>query len=94
MMNLLDRLESLLEKNHDVFRFFQRMIAFRKTHPSLCRSRFWRDDVSWYGQGAQVDQSAESHSLAFLLRGASQLDTDIYAMINASDTDRTFRIQH
>jgi isoamylase len=85
---------SLLEKNHALFRFFQRMIAFRKAHPSLCRSRFWRDDVSWYGQGAQVDQSTESHSLAFLLRGASQGDADIYAMINASDTDKTFRIQH
>jgi len=85
---------SLLEKNRDMFRFFQGMIAFRKAHPSLCRSRFWRDDVSWYGQDAQVDQSAESHSLAFLLRGASEADKDIYVMINASDTDKTFRIQH
>ena len=27
------------------------MIAFRKAHPSICRSRFWRDDVRWYGVG-------------------------------------------
>ena len=25
------------------------MIAFRKRHPSLARSRFWRDDVRWFG---------------------------------------------
>jgi glycogen operon protein len=85
---------SLLEKNRSMFRFFQRMIAFRKTHPSLCRSRFWRHDVSWYGQGAQVDQSELSRSLAFMLLGASQHDVDIYAMINASEGDMTFRIQH
>jgi glycogen operon protein len=84
---------SLLEKNRDMLRFFQRMIAFRKAHPSLCRSRFWRDDVSWYGLGAQVDQSAASQSLAFLLRGASQRDSDIYAMINGAETDMTFNIQ-
>src|SRR5208337_3566838 len=32
----------LLEKNSDMFRFFKGMIAFRKAHPSLARSRFWR----------------------------------------------------
>jgi glycogen operon protein len=32
----------LLQANRDVFRVFQQMIAFRKRHPSLGRSRFWR----------------------------------------------------
>ncbi len=41
----------LLEKNHDIFRFFKMMIVFRKAHPSLGRSRFWREDVRWYGVG-------------------------------------------
>ena len=41
----------LLDQNRDVFRFFQQMIAFRKAHPSIGRSRFWRDDVRWYGVG-------------------------------------------
>jgi glycogen operon protein len=85
---------ALLEKNGDVFRFFQYMIAFRKAHPSLCRSRFWRDDVFWYGAGNQVDQSPQSHQLAFYLRGESQHDTDLYVMINAAPQDMTFRIQH
>jgi glycogen operon protein len=40
---------SQLEANQDIFRFFKSMIAFRKAHPSLCRSRFWREDISWYG---------------------------------------------
>jgi len=69
------------------------MIAFRKAHPSLARSRFWRDDVRWYGVSRQVDLNYSSHSLAFCLRGASQQDRDIYVMINAYWEDLTFRIQ-
>lgn len=84
---------SLLEKNSDIFRFFQHMIAFRKTHPSLCRSRFWRNDVCWYGTGSQVDQSTQSHSFAFYLRGGSQNDADLYVMINAAAQDINFRVQ-
>jgi glycogen operon protein len=83
----------LLDKNADVFRFFQQMIAFRKAHPSLCRSRFWRDDVCWYGTGPQVNQSPHSHTLAFYLHGASQNDTDLYVMINAGRDDTAFHIQ-
>ena len=64
--------------NQDIFRFFKKMIAFRKSHPSLCRSRFWREDVSWYGPGSAVDLSSDSHTLAFCLHGASQADDDIY----------------
>ncbi len=35
---------SLLSRNQDVFRFFNKMIAFRKDHPSISRSKFRRDD--------------------------------------------------
>ena len=69
------------------------MIAFRKSHPSLCRSRFWRDDVSWYGVGPTVDLSPDSRSLAFCLHGASQGDDDIYVMINAYWEPLRFQIQ-
>jgi glycogen operon protein len=69
------------------------MIAFRKNHPSLSRSRFWREDVSWYGVGATVDLSHDSHSLAFCLHGASQDDDDIYVMINAYWEELEFQIQ-
>ena len=42
------------EAHADHFRFVKRMIAFRKSHPTLGRSRFWRDDVRWYGVGPNV----------------------------------------
>jgi glycogen operon protein len=74
---------SQFQANRDIFRFFKKMIEFRKAHPSICRSRFWRDDVSWYGTGPIPDLSNDSHSLAFCLNGASQGDDDIYVMINA-----------
>ena len=82
-----------LEKNQDMFRFFKLMIAFRKAHPSLSRSRFWREDVRWFGAGPSVDLSGHSHSLAVSLRGQSQQDDDIYLMINAGLQALTFTIQ-
>ena len=83
----------LLRKNQDIFRFFKKMIAFRKSHPSLGRSRFWREDVSWYGVGEAPDLSFDSHTLAFCLHGASQNDTDLYVMINAFWQELTFHVQ-
>jgi glycogen operon protein len=84
---------SRLETHKDVFRFFQRMIAFRKSHPSIGRSVFWRDDVKWYGVGREVDWSYSSHSLAYCLHGASINDGDLYVMINAYWEPLSFAIQ-
>jgi isoamylase len=84
---------SRLEANRDIFRFFKSMIAFRKGHPSLSRSRFWREDVAWYGTDLKVDTSYYSRSLAFCLHGASQGDDDLYVMINAYWNDLEFNIQ-
>lgn len=78
---------SLLEKNRDVFRFFQYMIAFRKARPWLARSRYWRDDVHWYNAQGPVDLA--SHTLAYSLHGAR----DLYVMINAFWEPVLFRIQ-
>jgi glycogen operon protein len=82
-----------LKANQDVFRFFKKMIAFRKAHPTLSRSRFWRQDIRWYGVGPAPDMLFDSHSLAFYLRGASQQDIDIYVMINGYWEDLPFAIQ-
>jgi glycogen operon protein len=82
-----------LDAHADMFRFVRLMIAFRKAHPSLCRSRFWRDDVRWYGVGPGVDLSQPSRSLAFRLRGASQGDDDLYVMINAHSEPLEFTVQ-
>ena len=81
------------DANADIFRFFRLMIAFRKAHRSLARSRFWREDIRWYGVGRDADLSYDSRSLAFALHGASQQDNDLYVMINAYWQDLSFDIQ-
>jgi isoamylase len=82
---------TLVDRNAEVLRFFERMIRFRKDHPTLCRSRFWRDDVTWHGTDAEPDLSPESRCLAFYLRSAP--DSDLYVMINAHWAPHTFRVQ-
>jgi isoamylase len=83
----------LLQRNGDIFRFFKLMIAFRKAHPSISRSRYWRDDVSWYGVNGPPDLSHNSHTLAYCLRGGSVGSDDLYVMINAYWQDLSFRVQ-
>jgi glycogen operon protein len=80
---------SLLEKNQDVFRFFQYMIAFRKAQPWIGRSRFWREDVNWYGANGPVDLGQQSRTLAYCLHG----ERDLYVMINAFWQPVVFHIQ-
>jgi glycogen operon protein len=78
---------SLLEKNQDMFRFFQYMIGFRNARPWIGRSRFWREDVQWYGAQGPVDLG--SHTLAYALHG----ERDLYVMINAFWEPVVFWIQ-
>jgi glycogen operon protein len=82
-----------LQRHADIFRFFKQAIAFRKGHPSLGRTRFWRDDVRWHGVGSAPDLSHDSRSLAFCLRGKSHGDDDLYVMINTYWEPLTFTIQ-
>ena len=82
-----------LEINRDMVRFVRLLIAFRAAHPSLGRSRFWREDIRWYGVASAIDMANDSHSLAYCLHGASQKDADIYVMINAYWEDLIFTIQ-
>ncbi len=82
-----------LEQNRDVFRFFKHLIAFRKSRRMLGRSRFWREDIRWYGATGVPDLSAESRSLAWRLRGAAFGESDLYVLINAHDRPLSFRIQ-
>ena len=80
-----------LRTNAAMFRFTRMMIAFRRAHPSIARSRFWRDDISWFGPRGPVD--LRSYELAYALRGTSQEDDDLYVMINGSPEDVVFAIQ-
>jgi isoamylase len=82
-----------LKQNADVFRFFKLMIAFRKAHPSIGRATFWREDVKWFGPDGPVDFGSESRRLAYLLRGESVGDDDLYVMINAHWDDQQFTVQ-
>lgn len=84
---------SRLEQNHDIFRFFKLMIAFRKAHPSIGRQTFWREDVKWFGPDGPVDFGSESRCLAYFLDGKSVGDDDLYVMINGHWEDRTFTVQ-
>jgi isoamylase len=81
------------KQNEDIVLFFRKMIAFRKAHPSLGRSDFWREDIRWYGVGREVDLAYESRSLAYCLHGQSENDVDIYVMINSYWQDLEFVIQ-
>jgi len=85
---------SRLETHAEMFAFFKKMIAFRKAHPTLCRSRYWRDDIVWHGVEKEPDLSHESRSLAYYLKGASQSDDDLYVMINSYWEPLTFRVQN
>ncbi|SMF48400.1 glycogen operon protein [Tistlia consotensis] len=80
-----------LEPNREIFRFAKAMIAFRKAHPGIARSRFWRDDVSWFGPSGPVDLG--SQELAYRLAGASEGDCDLYVMINGGPHDVPFELQ-
>jgi glycogen operon protein len=82
-----------LEANAATFRFFKKLIAFRKAHRSIARSRFWREDVRWYGvEAPEVDLSAEARAFAYHLSGASVGDDDLYVLVNAGWQPRTFQL--
>jgi glycogen operon protein len=84
------------------------MIAFRKKHPLLRKSTFFRGtaafgivrpDLSWHGiDPDHPDWAHNSHSIACLLTGAygvpeiGKEDTDIYLAFNASLYSLTFRL--
>ena len=82
---------SRLRIHADIFRFVQQMIAFRKSHQSLSRSRFWRDDVQWSGSTGPVDWGPESRTLAFFL-GGRQAENDLYVMINGDRVPHRFDV--
>ncbi len=83
---------NLLEENQDVFQFVSQMIAFRKSHPTLSRSHFWRNDIQWYGAHGTVDMSAPSRTLAFFLEKEIPEDEDLYVMVNSSAEKVQFKI--
>jgi isoamylase len=84
---------SRLEQHRAMFRFFRQMIALRKSRRSISRSRYWRQDVHWYGPNGPVDLGPESRSLAYCLIGERFEERDLYVMINAFWEPASFHIQ-
>jgi glycogen operon protein len=98
----------LLQEHEEIFRFMKEMIAFRKRHPSLRRTRFFtgRDndrnsisDINWYSTVlTKPDWSKKSKMLACLIDG-SRLETDaeedgndLYLIFNASKKLHAFNL--
>lgn len=97
---------NLVDKNQDMFRFFKRMIAFRKSNPTLQRNRFFAGqvnqrgipDIGWHGcclnSPGWYDPS--SRVLAFTLGGFAEEedapDTDIHVMLNMEWEDLNFDV--
>jgi glycogen operon protein len=97
----------LTEKNADLLRFFQHIIAFRRAHPVL-RNRYHLSqsdyvgsgypDISWHGtQAWMADWSASSTALAFMLcgkhaRGGQVQDDYIYVAMNTYSDALWFNI--
>ncbi len=98
---------SLLEKNKELFNFFCKMIAFRKTHPVLRSHGHFQNkdyagsgfaDITWHGTKAwNADWSATSRTLAFMLCGkhaksATVKDNTVYVAMNMHWEPHTFEI--
>ncbi len=88
---------SLVEKNAELLRFFSKCIAFRRAHPVLRGSTFFRGedyvgsglpDISWHGTRPwQPDWSEASRVVAFMLcgahaKGGSAKDDTLYIAMN------------
>jgi glycogen operon protein len=81
----------LAEKNRHMFRFFKEMIAFRKRHPILQRSRFFTGeinkrglmDIAWHGCRLACPGWDDPNCmvLAFTM-GGFEGDADLHVMLN------------
>jgi len=99
---------TLLEKNHSLFEFTRRLIAFRKAHPVFRRKSFFtgadhdgdgRADIEWYEpSGKPVRWELNRPSLGCYLNGSRQEtenekdDWDFYLMFNAGRHCRSFKL--
>jgi glycogen operon protein len=94
---------TLTERNAGMLRFTREMIAFRKRHSSLRRTRFLtgiparegaQPDIVWYG--ASLDAldwtDSEARVLAFTLAGVADGEEDLHVMINMSDREHILRV--
>jgi glycogen operon protein len=84
---------SRLESHRDLFDFTKGMIALRKGRRSIARSRYWREDVRWFGTTGGPDEAPWSRSLAWCLFGHRFGEGDLYVMVNAYWEPLEFDVQ-
>ena len=80
------------EEHADFLDFCRLVIAFRKSHSSLCRSVFWHNAIRWYGAEHAPDLSDNSRSIAFCLHGIPEDPYDLYVLVNADSEPKTFGV--
>lgn len=81
-----NRKESMSEH----FEFVKRLIRFRKEHRSICRSRFWREDIEWFGSSGALKYEQDNRTFAFMLSGKAFDEPDLYVMVNMHWEDQNF----
>ncbi len=78
------------EQMQEHFEFVKALIKFRKDHLSICRSRFWREDVQWFGANGATRYDYDAHSFSFLLSGKKFNEKDLYIMVNMDWSEQIF----
>ncbi len=73
------------------FDFVKTLIAFRKRHTAIARSRFWREDVKWFGCSGNISFDHELRCFAWFLSGKKFNEPDLYVMVNMNWESQKFK---
>jgi glycogen operon protein len=91
---------ALVERNHELLRFFKQMIAFRKSNGLLRRGEFFDGarnrrglrDIEWHGSKLRAPgwDDPDCRGLAFTMGAFAKGAPDIHVMMNMGETDQAF----
>jgi isoamylase len=81
----------------EMMRFTRELIALRKRHPSLRRTRFIDpegDEIRWYGEALDLPtwDDPEARVLCFTLQGLTAGEPALHVMINMESTQRVLSL--
>jgi len=93
----------LAETNHEMIRFVRELLAFRRRHPCLTRSRFFTGqpsllrgipDIAWHGLNLNEPPwgNNDAQVLAFTIAGNAASEEDLHIVLNMSDQDIEVRL--
>lgn len=92
----------LHDKNRELLRFFQTMIAFRKAHGILRRNSFFTGalngrglpDIAWHGLKLSAPDwnNPSARTLAFTLGSPQEDAPDIHVMLNMDNAEHAFEL--